>query len=638
MFSRFRRFSLAAKVTAISMLALAALAAITLGVTIHMLSKDSAARAAERQTVNMGIAWEVLGRYGDKFEVKGDQLTLNGRALNDFDAPVDRIKQLVGGTATIFRGDTRIATNVLKDDGSRAVGTKLAAGPVHDAVLRDGKPYRGQADILGKSYYTAYDPIRDAGGKVVGVLYVGIPEADITAGASSLRLTLIGASLLALLVACGALLYVTRRIFAPLAAMSTTMKRLAQGDTGAQIPAQDSQDEIGEMARALEVLREAAAARAQAEDAVARNHRAIDEVVNTLGAALTDLSNGRISTGIEREFTPEYAALRANFNEAVAGLRELIGAVVESTAAISTGSHEIAEASDDLARRSESNAASIEETNAAISQIHQRLDGTAQSARQTVDRANAAASIIDNGRVTAERAVATMGRVSESAQGIDSVIEGLDKIAFQTRVLAMNAAVEAGRAGEAGRGFAVVADLVSALAMRAEEEAKRAREQLTVTQDEVASAVEAVRGVDEALVRIVETVGEVNALLETMAEDNSAQSGAMSEISSAISAMDQSTQQNAAMVEQTSAAARALLAHVSTLAQQASRFDTGTRTAPRAVPPTPTAPRRAPQTRPAPAKRLDARTMLETPFRSEIPAAAVAALKAPRPSDDWDEF
>ncbi|MBL7373220.1 methyl-accepting chemotaxis protein, partial [Escherichia coli] len=81
---------------------------------------------------------------------------------------------------------------------------------------------------------------------------------------------------------------------------------------------------------------------------------------------------------------------------------------------------------------------------------------------------------VRGGRDVTDEAVQAMGRVSESAKGIDGVIEGLDKIAFQTRVLAMNAAVEAGRAGEAGRGFAVVADLVSALAMRAEEEAKRA--------------------------------------------------------------------------------------------------------------------------------------------------------------------
>jgi methyl-accepting chemotaxis protein len=106
-----------------------------------------------------------------------------------------------------------------------------------------------------------------------------------------------------------------------------------------------------------------------------------------------------------------------------------------------------------------------------------------------------------------------MTRVAESAKGIDSVIEGLDKIAFQTRVLAMNAAVEAGRAGEAGRGFAVVADLVSALAMRAEEEAGRARDQLTATQTDITAAVQMVEKVDSALVNISGDVGEVHELL-----------------------------------------------------------------------------------------------------------------------------
>ena len=95
--------------------------------------------------------------------------------------PVDEVKQLVGGTATVFSGDTRVATNVMKDDGTRAVGTKLARNAAYDAVLVRGEPYRGQADILGKPFFTAYDPIKNKAGETIGVLYVGLPKDSLIA-------------------------------------------------------------------------------------------------------------------------------------------------------------------------------------------------------------------------------------------------------------------------------------------------------------------------------------------------------------------------------------------------------------------------------------------------------------------------
>ncbi|WP_404367195.1 methyl-accepting chemotaxis protein [Sphingomonas sp. MMS24-J45] len=358
-----------------------------------------------------------------------------------------------------------------------------------------------------------------------------------------------------------------RRIIRPLANIVDATTSLA-AHRDVTVPHLTREDELGALAKAVEGFRLASIARAAGEA------RQIEQelVTASLGAGLAALKKGDLTRFIEAEFPPAYASLKTDYNEAPASLGDMIRLVNHSAGGLSLGTQEIALAASELAQRTESNAATLEQTNAALGQISERLKTTSASSLSTVQRTDQAIGTVANGRNTARDAVSAMGRVSGSAQGIDSVIEGLDKIAFQTRVLAMNAAVEAGRAGQAGLGFSVVADLVSALAKRAEDEAKRARDQLTATQIEITTAMDAVTKVDGALEAIADNVAEVNVLVLAMATDNQAQSLTVSEISKAVSIMDESTQQNAAMVEQTSAATQKLTSEVRQLEDHAAAF------------------------------------------------------------------
>ncbi len=303
------------------------------------------------------------------------------------------------------------------------------------------------------------------------------------------------------------------------------------------------------------------------DEAAAERNRAI----TTLDDALARLADGDLAEDIAG-LPSAFASLERSYNATLANLRATIGSVVSASGAIKGGSHDIAAASESLARRMESNAAALEQTAAALGQVEARVRTTASGARETLTIADEARVAMEQGKTGASDAVQTMQVVHESARGIDTVIEGVDKIAFQTRVLAMNAAVEAGRAGEAGRGFAVVADLVRALAMRAEEEARKAREGLSATQSEIELAVGAVSRVDDALNGVATKFERVHALIAQMSDDNAAQSSAISEINTVVGTMDQATQQNASMIEQNSVSARSLHDDATRLATQAGRF------------------------------------------------------------------
>jgi methyl-accepting chemotaxis protein len=397
-------------------------------------------------------------------------------------------------------------------------------------------------------------------------------QAGLSTGAASmisatiLLLAGLGVLLLGLVAGCAILLL--RKVVKPLDLISGVTTRLASGEA-ATVPFLDRHDELGQIAVAVQRFHMAAIERADSDARAAAQQR---EVTTILADRLSALSAGDLTGRIDAQFPGDFEALRTNFNSSVEGLRSMMQLVSESAASINTGSQEIANASEDLAKRTEASAAKLAETREAIQEINSHLQASTIALRSTVGRAEGAKAAVERGRGSAERAVASMNRVSASAKDIGSVIEGLDKIAFQTRVLSMNATVEAGRAGDAGRGFAIVADLVGALAQRAEAEAKRVRDLITATMGEIGSAATAVQQTDESLTQISVEVGGVGELLGEIHDDNEAQALAVTDISTAVVAMDISTQQNAAMVEQASAAARHLSSEVGSLAQRSSAF------------------------------------------------------------------
>jgi methyl-accepting chemotaxis protein len=586
------RLSLSSKVSCAIVTSLCLLTTATLLFYGVALNRNADHEALIQQESNMRVAWNIVRQYGDLSRA-GNALFAGKQELNGDYAAVDRIKDLVGGTATIFAGDTRISTNVKKPDGARAVGTKLQAGPVYDAVLGHGLAYRGKATILGQAFYTAYDPIKDAKGSVIGILYVGIPQSEFLKPIKAILLQSLLISFGLTLILSAVTVMVCRRIFAPLRAVQAAIERTAAGDTSVGVAGTDRADDVGALARTVMAFQQrvvanaadaaaAAAARERAEQE--RNSAEMEKaeavkqqifVVDSLAAGLSKLSSGDLAYRLTTPFAGRYESLRADFNGAVETLQRTMTAILSNTQMIRAGGEEISQASDDLSRRTEQQAASLEETAAALDEI-------TATVRRTAEGSLAADAVVATAKAEAEHsgevvrdAVAAMSAIETSSKQIGQIIGVIDEIAFQTNLLALNAGVEAARAGDAGRGFAVVASEVRALAQRSADAAKEIKALISASTQQVGQGVELVGETGRALDRIVKQVNEISGVVTEIAASAQEQAAGLNQVNTAVNQMDQVTQQNAAMVEQSTAASHALSREADELSRLVGQFKVG---------------------------------------------------------------
>lgn len=350
---------------------------------------------------------------------------------------VDEIGSFTGDTVTIFQGNTRVATNVKKSDGTRAIGTTVAKN-VEDTILKQGQNYFGEADVVGTTNQTAYEPIKNAKGEIIGIWYVGVPNTPYEQMTVNMRNSVIILGLAELLIAMVLLWLIIGRSLRSLQTVNESISLVAQGDLSSNKLTIKSNDEIGQMANVI--------------NSMTQNLRTL--VKNISGA------------------TEQVAASSEELTSSSEQLAQMANHISVSITEVATGADEQLQAANETS-------AVVEQMSASTQQIAANANRVAAQSAMAEDKAkdgekavNKAIAQMNQIETTVMASAQVVTKLGERSKEIGEIVDTISGIADQTNLLALNAAIEAARAGEQGRGFAVVAEEVRKLAEQSQEAAK----------------------------------------------------------------------------------------------------------------------------------------------------------------------
>ncbi len=577
------------------------------------------------------------GDFKGSFSLQADAADLlfeGSKLAGDFEA-VDRFSRNTGGAATVFmrKGDDflRITTSLKKENGERAVGTTLGKAHPAYAKMMEGQPYVGKAVLFGRPFMNHYQPIKDASGAVIGILFVGFDTSEFQRSLEQM--------------AQGVKLFETGGVYLvdPTGAKGKPMFRAHPTQTGKPVAEFDpaAADFLTELFRKSEGLAANTPANANApapapakapvkapallnkanDDAwvVAKHSEAtglwvVAEVsdrqalrehwlaqrnlwltlglvslslalgllcllrrwvgapLTALNAAVARFAAGNLSVPVRAQRHDDLGALAGNVELMRQQLAQTIASVRMATDGISTASSQVAAGSQDLSSRTESGASSLQQIASSVEQLTGAVAQTAEAARSATALAVNANQAANQGGEEMQQVLVTMDDISAASRKIVDVIGTIDAIAFQTNILALNAAVEAARAGEQGRGFAVVAKEVRSLSQHCAEAAREIKGLIGTSVDRVDAGLKQVQAAGRSMNEIVSSIGRVNAVVLEINAATSEQRAGIGQVNTAITHLDASTQQNAALVEESAAAAESLQSQAQHLAEMVSEF------------------------------------------------------------------
>ncbi len=457
---------------------------------------------------------------------------------------LDEIKTETGVDVTIFWGDVRAVTTIVKEDGSRAVGT-TADPTIYAKVMKGESVFLESVEIQGKDYAVYYSPLKQTGSdEIVGMFFAGREKSAITSMINAQTFKTDSYAFLFMIIMIVLDFFILRSLVCRIKRAEANLALMAEGNLVFEIEPSDlaKKNEVGDICRSLEKLREI----------MHGMIRKIDDSASSL----------KETSGV---FGEKFDGIVSNINEIDKAMEEIAKGTAEQAGEAETVSDKMS----DLEGVINVEKAAVEQLNLSLASIGEHSDSASENVEQLTEinaKTNEAIAFVN------EQTMVT----NSSAEDIQKAIELITDITEQTNLLSLNASIEAARAGENGRGFAVVADQIRNLAEESSKSAQKISEIVQVLMNNSEASVEqmktVVTSIEEQTKRLDETREAFSslykdvAILKGVSEDISTQTESLDKlravVADAVANLAGVTEESAASVEETSASMQTLNGNV----------------------------------------------------------------------------